>query len=311
MLDLVAALDARGAGLADEFPGGGLGVLAQRARLLGLPRSGRTSCGGATRLLAAREGSIALSLARPSDEELLPAWHTLAGGDTDTATARSLAEAAAELGLPCAEVGEVTDRRTSIVTTLGDAPARPLLGARVVSLGALWAGPLAAHVLARLGADVVAVESTGRPDGSRATPEFFTAMRRGVHGVMLDFADTTELAAILSRADVVIEGSRPRALRQLGIDAERLVAHGPQVWVSITAYGRAEPHARRVGFGDDAAAAGNLLARTPDEESVFLADAIADPLTGLTTAAVVADLLERGGRHLADVALARVAAHYA
>lgn len=311
VLALIRALDARGTGLADEFPGEGLGVLSQRAKLLGLPRSGRTSCGGATRLIDTRAGTIALSLARPSDHDLLPAWHALAGGDPATATARELAEAAAELGLPCAAVGEVSDRRPVLTAGLGAAPPRALAGARVISLGALWAGPLAAHLLARMGADVTAVESTTRPDGSRATPAFFAALRRGVKGTVLDFGDPRKLATLLESADVVIEASRPRALRQLGIDAEAIASRGPQVWVSLTAYGRAEPHARRVGFGDDTAAAGNLLARTPDGQAVFLADAVADPLTGLTVAATVADLLERGGRHLADVALARVAAHHA
>lgn len=309
--ELIEALDARNAGLASEFGGDGLGVLAQRAKMLGLPRSGRVSCGGATRLLATREGEIALSVARPSDAELLPAWHGLAGGDVDTATAADLVAAAAELGLPCAAVGEVTDRRPVILTPLGDAPPRPLAGTRVASLGALWAAPLAAHLLARMGAEVIAVESASRPDGSRATPEFFAALRRGVRGIVVDFADPAELASLLAGADVVIEASRPRALRQLGIDAEMMVGRGPQVWVSITGYGRAEPHAQRVGFGDDTAAAGGLLATTADGDTVFLADAIADPLTGLTAAATIAELLERGGRHLADIALARVAAYHA
>lgn len=314
VLDHVRALDARGAGLAAEFPGGGLGVLAQRARLVGLERSGRVSCGGATRLLATADGEIALCLARPADIDLLPAWAALAGGDVGNVPARALAAAAAELGLPCGAAGEVTDRRPAIVRRLGDAPSRPPGGARVVNLGVLWAAPLAAHLLARIGADVVAVESTGRLDGARATPAFFDALRVGVRGIAIDFSVPAALSALLATADVVIEGSRPRALRQLGIRAEDLVkrrSSGPQVWVSVTAYGRADPHGMRVGFGDDTAAAGGLLGRTRDGETVFLADAIADPLTGLTVAATVAELLEQGGRHFVDIALARVAAAHA
>jgi len=275
----------------------GLGLLSQRGQLLGLGRSGRASCGGAARLHTTVDGEIALSLARPSDHDLLPAWRALAGPD---ASAAALAGAAAELGLPCGAVGEVTDRRSAIVTPTGDGPPRPLAGARVINLGSLWAGPLAAHLLARLGADVITVESRTRPDGARATPAFFDAMRVGVRGVQLDLA--RDLPELLATADVVIEASRPRALDQLGIERDA------QVWVSITAYGFAEPHARRVGFGDDAAAAGGLVGRTSDGTTVFLADAIADPLTGLEAAATVADLLAKGGRHHVDLALARVAA---
>ena len=75
VLGLVSYLDARGARLATELPGGGLGLLAERAAVMGLaPASGRVSCGGATRLVQAADGWLAVSLARDSDVELLPAW---------------------------------------------------------------------------------------------------------------------------------------------------------------------------------------------------------------------------------------------
>ena len=51
-----------------------LARLTERAGALGLRRRGRTSCGGATRLLRTADGWIALSLARPDDVDLVPAW---------------------------------------------------------------------------------------------------------------------------------------------------------------------------------------------------------------------------------------------
>ncbi len=229
-------------------------------------------------------------------------------------SAAEMVELGALLGLACSLVSEVDAARDGLSPVLlsrrGEAPVLPLSGARVVNLAALWAGPLAADVLRRLGADVVNVESTRRPDGARATPAWFASLHAGQRSVALDLSDdrgVAGLAALLRSADVVIEGSRPRALQQLGIDAADVVDVGPRVWVSITGHGRRPPGSTRIAFGDDAAVAGGLIGRLADGP-VFLADAVADPLTGLTAAATVVDLLERGGRWIVDVALSRVAA---
>jgi hypothetical protein len=96
-------------------------------------------------------------------------------------------------------------------------------------------------------------------------------------------------------------------MEQLGIDARTLVGRGPQVWISITAHGRSESQRHRVGFGDDAAAGGGPVGWVASAP-VFITDAVADPVTGLTAALAGVQLLERGGRWIVDVALARVAA---
>jgi hypothetical protein len=82
---------------------------------------------------------------------------------------------------------------------------------------------------------------------------------------------------------------------------------GPRVWVSITGHGR---EANRVGFGDDAAVAGGLVA-WDEAEPCFAGDAIADPLAGIAAAGLVRSALTSGGRWLADVSLAGVAASVA
>ncbi len=106
---------------------------------------------------------------------------------------------------------------------------------------------------------------------------------------------------------MVIEASRPRALEQLGIVAADVVrAGGPRVWVSITGYGRHDTATGRVAFGDDAAAAGGLVVWA-DDSPLFCADAVADPLTGLTAAHACLEALAEGGRWLLDVSMAGVA----
>jgi hypothetical protein len=321
---LMERLDQLGA----SFPGVDVpALLGERAALMGLWRRGSTSCGGSCRLMPSTEGWAAVSLPREEDRDLVPAWlelssppatepavwsavqHALAEGDVS-----ALLERAVLLGLPVARVSEMSAADV-IPMRLGDAPARSgpeeLL---VVDLSSLWAGPLCGDLLARAGARVVKMESTSRPDGARRGPaSFFDLLNGAKRSLALDFHDERQralLGRLVRSADVVIEASRPRALEQLGIVAADMVASGPRLWISITAYGRQGSSGTRVGFGDDAAAAGGLVSWS-DGEPMFCGDAIADPLTGLVAAAQALRALRAGGRWLLDVAMSGVAASFA
>jgi crotonobetainyl-CoA:carnitine CoA-transferase CaiB-like acyl-CoA transferase len=165
----------------------------------------------------------------------------------------------------------------------------------------------------------VKVESRHRPDGARRGPAaFFDLLHGGQEAVAVDFHHEDGRAALrrlLGAADVVVEGSRPRALEQLGIVAEKVLAGsvaggGPRVWVSITGYGRAAPGRDRVAFGDDAAAAGGLVV-WDETGPCFCADAVADPCAGIVAAAATLRALSAGGRWLLDISMRDVAAHLA
>ena len=317
-----------------------LGILGERAALAGLRRQGTTSCGGATRLLPAGEGWLAVSLARPSDVELVPAWFELdaLGPDADVwavvtrqvaaGPVEAVLERALLLGLPAAALPTTAlpsplatpplaplPLRATAVSGPPAPPPRSLDGLLVVDLSSLWAGPLAGRLLAAAGAQVVKVESTGRPDGARRAPTpVFDLLNAGKRSVALDLrsgAGVRLLHEVLARADVVVEASRPRALEQLGIEPTALLAGAhPRVWVSITGHGRSGPGRDRVGFGDDTAVAGGLVCRRGGRPS-FCADAVADPASGMVAAAAVLDALAAGGRWLLDVAMAGVASHLA
>ena len=322
-----ALIDRLGGALTDEFAAGGLGVLSERWASLMLRRSGRTSCNGVSRLVRSGDGWLAITLARSDDRKLLPAWLGIEIDHRRDQTpwaeierrvversSADLIEVSGLLGLPCSVVGEVANRELVKSELLGERGASSIQGLRVVNLGSLWAAPLCADLLRRAGADVVNVESTARPDGARATPGWFDAIHAGQRSVALDFRSpegAATLRRLLAAADVVIEGSRPRALAQLGIDARSMVDDSRvSVWASITAYGRDPDLAMRVGLGDDAAAAGGLVGWV-DEAPVFVGDAIADPLTGVVAAMAVIDQITSGGRALLDISLARTAATFA
>jgi hypothetical protein len=326
---LVSKLDA----IASPLGVDPLQLLVERAALTGLTRNGTTSCGGATRLLPTHEGWIALSLARPDDLDLMEAWLGIdADADepwaaigtavADRATAVLLA-AAEGLGLPLTALPpeQAPDRSTDLpvgwTAIHGDPGAdRPLDGLQVVDLGSLWAGPLCGALLAGCGASVTKIESSARPDGARSgSAEHFARLNGSKAQVSIDFtseAGRAELRDRLAAADVVIEASRPRALRALGIAAEELLATAsPRAWVSITGHGRSGTSAERVAFGDDAAVAGGLVARDAAGDPVFCADAIADPATGLVAAAAVLEALGRGGRWLIDASMADISRYLA
>ena len=276
-------------------------ILTGRAGLLGLaPAAGRISAGGSTRLLSTRDGWCALTLSRPDDLEMVPAFLELAEQPTDPWAA--LAAAAADrdadefvararlLDLPAAVLGEVDAAPTKFVPS-GHRAARKLSELLVADLSSMWAGPLCGHLLAAAGATVVKVEGRARPDGTRGgDPRFFDWMNSGKLSYAIDFRDD-DVRPLLEAADVVIEGSRPAALIRRGLGPEQVRARDGRIWLRITGYGTEGERAYRVAFGDDAAVAGGLVG----EGVEFIGDAIADPLTGLAATQAVLDSLGRGG----------------
>ena len=278
----------------------GSSLLGQRARLLGLRRDGQRSPGGACRLFSARDGWMALSLARDEDWAAVPAWLDADlpadwGAIGGTALERDVDRLVARgrlLGLAVARA----DGTESAPAWRGreTGAAGPVRGKAplVIDLSSLWAGPLAGALLRMAGAEVIKIEGIARPDGARMGHSgFFDWLNGGKRCVAMNFSDTRDraaLRALLRQADIVIEGSRPRALRQIGVVAEEFLEQRPGlVWVSLTAYGRDGDEGNWVGFGDDAAVAAGLSRCMADTYGpmVFAGDAIADPLTGMHAAA--------------------------
>lgn len=310
----------------------GSDLIWERAAELNLKAGHRTSANGSCRLIGTGGAWIALNLAREEDWTLLNAWlesekdltnwsaieASLTGRD-----ASALVERGRIMGLPVAllprfEQSTGQDKWLNFTPDSGSPkPFAAKIGAErslnVVDLSALWAGPLCAHLLHQCGMQVTTVTSTGRPDGSRVgNPKLYEILHRGHLHRAFDFnrkTDLARLAELIQRADIVIEGSRPRALRALGLDKDTLMSKRSQVWLSITAYGRVEPYGDWVGFGDDVAVAAGLVQTKEDGRPDFLGDALADPLTGIFAALAVATLLDRGWSGLVDLSLWGIAKH--
>ena len=293
-------------------------VMTERAGLLGLSRGGRVSAGGASRLLPCSDGWWALTLSRSDDVAAVPA---LVGEDFDGdpwqmvrkwAAQRSTAEVIERsclLDLPAAILAEATSAALTRSTAGPSAAPRALTGLLVADLTSMWAGPLCGRILASAGAVVVKVESPSRPDGTRTGERaFFDLINHQKLSYAVDFThDLAPLRNLLGAADVVLEGSRPRALGRRGLSPETVPGPAGRVWLRFIGHDEASG---RVAFGDDAAVAGGLVGSSVSGP-VFCGDAVADPLSGLEAALAVIESLGLGGGMLIEVSMAGVAATYA
>ncbi len=297
----------------------GPALLGERAALTGMGRNGDSSVGGSARFVQAADGWIVLNLPRPEDVESLPAlvgqslsaadWPMIAAGIGQLPSAE-IVDKATLLGIPIAVPSSYPIPASSPSRELHrGGPRRVVERPLVVDLTSLWAGPLVGGLLAEAGARVVKVEGTGRPDGARrGTPEFFDLLNHAKECVEIDFTNADDqafLRRLLAAADLVLEGSRPRVMDQLGVDPCALADTGV-AWLSISAYGRTGTAGLRVGFGDDTAVAGGLW--LPGDPPNFVADAVADPIAGLAAAASGARLLASEQATVLEVPLARAAA---
>ncbi len=107
-------------------------------------------------------------------------------------------------------------------------------GLRVLDMTSFWAGPSCTHVLAQLGAEVIHVESTARPDGTRLIAgvpmtedlwwersPIFAGLNTNKKSVTLDIRSTTGvelLRRLVATCDVIVENYTPRVLDQIGLD---------------------------------------------------------------------------------------------
>ncbi len=198
----------------------------------------------------------------------------------------------------------------------------PLAGVRVLDLTRVWAGPLAARILADLGADVIRVEAPwGRgPAGvdassvmaTRYYPDnepgdrhwnrigFENKYALNKRSVALDLTHPEARAALetmIAKADVLIENYSPRVMPQLGLGEDRLQELNPAlIYVTMPGYGRTGPDADRVAYGPMIDGHAGLSTLMGYEGSDGWKGGVAwpDPVAGIhAEAAVVAALVAR------------------
>ena len=129
--------------------------------------------------------------------------------------------------------------------------AGSLDGLTVIDLTQGIAGPVTGMVLAEQGADVVKVEPPGG-DPYRDILAGYLVWNRSKRSATLDLESVSgreALAALLSRADVLVESYDPGVTARLGMDHSALNSRHPHlVHCSISGYGYDHPMKDRPGI---------------------------------------------------------------
>jgi len=134
----------------------------------------------------------------------------------------------------------------------------PLEGLLVVALEQAVAAPMCTCRLADAGARVIKIE---RPEGDFARgydsamhgeSAYFVWLNRGKESVVLDLAkpaDKALFAAMLARADVLVQNLKPGAIAKLGFPITQLRRAHPRLIVcSVSGYGEEGPFAGRKAY---------------------------------------------------------------
>ena len=160
--------------------------------------------------------------------------------------------------------------------------SKPLRGVTVLDLTRVLAGPFCTMVLRDLGADVIKIEPPegdearafgpflpGPEPGGRGASAYFTSLNCGKRSVVLDLkqeAGRSALAALIGRADVLVENFRPGTLARLGFPPERLRQLNPGlVYAAVSGFGATGPAAGRPAYDLIIQALSGLMSITGSE----------------------------------------------
>ena len=189
----------------------------------------------------------------------------------------------------------------------------PLHGITVVALEQAVAAPFATRQLADLGARVIKIERPGGGDFARhydqtvlGQSSYFVWLNRGKESIELDLKSAdgqAVLAALIDRADVLVQNLAPGAAERAGLAAAALTQQHPRlIYCSISGYGPDGPYRQKKAYDLLVQCEAGLLSvtGTPDEPAkagISVADISAGmyAYTGVLTALYERERTGRGG----------------
>ncbi len=169
-----------------------------------------------------------------------------------------------------------------------------LAGVRVLDLGTMIAGPVAATLLGDFGADVIKIEQPQGGDTIRSNGPiceghslWWNVEGRNKRSMTLDLRvpqGQDLLRQLVAHTDVLVENFRPGTMERWGIGYETLRAVNPRlVMLSVSGYGQTGPNAERAAYDRIALAFAGFLHITgePDGPPLRPGTAVADYLSAL------------------------------
>jgi len=177
----------------------------------------------------------------------------------------------------------------------------PLAGIRVVDFSWVVAGPMATKMLAALGAEIIKIESSRRPEFAHRGG-WYAVVNNSKRSCTIDITTAEGQALIrdlVARSDVVVENFSARVLRQNGLAYEDLKAVRPDiVYVSASGVGREGPERDLLAYGSllqcYSGRVGLIGRANPQLEAMGVMPAWTDPVTSLWESfAILAALCHR------------------
>ncbi len=147
--------------------------------------------------------------------------------------------------------------------------AGPLAGLRLLDLGRYQAGPRCALMFARMGAEVIKVESTAGDESRKNSPRvrgqsaYWVQYNSGKKSLAVDLRaerGREVLSDLVRVSDLFLQNFRPGTIDAMGFGYERLRSLNRRViMINVSAYGQYGPYSERVGFDPIGQALGGMM----------------------------------------------------
>ena len=188
---------------------------------------------------------------------------------------------------------------TSSTGTLTSGTSRPLEGVTILEVAYFIAGPLAATLLAELGARVIKVEPHAG-DPYRRTGLQAAKFLHGKESIALDLkhpAGRAILHDLIARSDVLVHSFRNGVPERLGMDEASARSINPNlIYLNAASYGTNGPEAGRVAFHSTPTALSGAGIAQAGVGNAPVDDSFPDPAAGLGAATALMVALHQRAR---------------